>query len=139
MLKLYNKTPFNYSKALSDWFEFRTRANHPEGSNINIFGINLFTYKTNPILMKSFAKSGLLYFHDVWDYACNKMKSGNEILPKLRDKRNWIAEVHVHTLRTALQQYKDKRAQMQHQILKRSGLKSSTYLKVLTANHATKY
>ena len=56
--------------------------------------------------MKSFAQSGLIYLHDVWDHTCNKMKSENVILQTLRDKRNWIAELHI--LRKALQQYNER-------------------------------
>ena len=86
--------------------------------------------------MKSFTKSGLVYLHDVWDHTCKKMKSENEILQRLRDKRNWIAELHI--LRIALQQYNERINSIEASRSQVIRLKL-IYVNVMTANNATVY
>ncbi|WAR24786.1 hypothetical protein MAR_038455 [Mya arenaria] len=60
--------------------------------NTPLFGNHIIIFKSKPLFIANFSKSGIKRIKDVWDLTKSDYVSTENLLSKLKSKQNWIAE-----------------------------------------------
>ncbi|WAR01916.1 YTX2-like protein, partial [Mya arenaria] len=90
-----NKIPKYYLEGMESWGKFLqtfTAITTDEVLNTPLFGNHIIKFKSKPLFIANFSKSGIKRIKDVWDLTKSDYVSTENLLSKLKSKQNWIAE-----------------------------------------------
>ena len=96
-LNCFKELPEFYQDIVKNWFDIKNETSFPSDFKTIrkeiIWGNRYITYKNKPLIWKNWIKSNIIHINDIVDE--NGIVSENEILKKLVNKTNWIAEFNM--------------------------------------------